>query len=878
MKKAFKYILLSSLALLHFVSMTAQEQPVEPQDTSAKRELPLAPRDESVKSGVLPNGMSYYLVPNHTTSGIADFALMQRRGTNDLGLKAYDVAREALAFLPRFQESPQSFLAAHSVAPGRDGYVKVSENATLYHFDNVILAEESVDSVLLVMMDIADRGTTGKDSLWRLYTPADQAVIVSGDIDTTDLAIRLQMLSYMTPYRCPQVIEEVAWRNCSEPRYEVLSDPKGKYAVVSATWDSARPSKEYMNTVLPVIYGMFVNEIGILAQERISQKLKLENIPVVSVGYDYVSSRESIGAEHLTVNVTLEPEYIAKAVEVIASTMSSLDGRTATEQEFLMAKGRFLSALESEASKVLKSNTGYMVRCASAFIHGTQPLSVKDVYNFLKYRNLDVAAELQYFNDIASALLDPEQNLTVCCIAPEKTSFTPTDLEDVFQSSWNSDVQPFICVEKTDTLPAGKAVEPLKLRSTKVDPISGGVLWTFSNGFKVVYKKQETGRRMFFALALNGGYGNIRGLSSGEGSYVSDYLALSQVAGLDNESFRCLLEQKDIALQPSVNLSNTIISGHAPQSSCGEMLKVLSAFVNDRGCDRRAFDYYKSCQKTSAISENDRMAMIDSLLWPGYGYSEAKIFANLSEDFDAKVEAFWKHQASKTNDGVLVLVGDIDEVKLKKCLQGYVGTFATTDRVYPRVNIGHQPVAGSMSYIFEGDSNSIDIAITMRLPFSAENYMASNIAVSVLRQKLSKSISGTGMYLKMDHSCRIYPHERLNVTICLEEADPMGFAPESQLTGASEALTIVQDILDSLPDMELNDEEIQKYKDVLKGHLALKQQDPQYWIHAIAMRHLDGKDLTTSHESRIDDVTAEKVKSILSELSSSSRVEYIIKK
>lgn len=878
MKKAFKYIFLSSFLMMSVFPMSAQEQPVEPQDTSAKRELPLAPRDESVKRGVLPNGMSYYLVPNSTTCGIADFALIQKRGTDDLGTKAYDVAREALASLPRFQHAPQSFLAAHSVAPGRNGYVKVSENATLFHFDNVILTEESVDSLLLVMMDIADRGTDCNDSLWNLYTPADQAVIVSGDIDTTALAMKLQMLSYMTPYRCPQFREENQWQPCSEPRYSVLPDPKGKHAVVSATWASARPSKEHMNTLLPVIYGMFVNEIGILAQERISKKFKQENIPVVSVGYDFVSGRESIDAECLTVSVTLAPEYIGRAVEIIASTMSSLDRRTASEQEFLMAKGRFLSALENETRRVFKSNTDNIIRCASSFIYGANLLSADGVYKFLKYRNLEPGTELRYFNDIASALLDAKQNLTVCCTLNEQTSFTSADLEDLFQTAWRSEEGVFRCIEKEDTLSGSRVVEPVKLRSAKTDPISGGVLWTFTNGFKVVYKKLETDRRMFFALALNGGYGNIRGLSSGEGAYVSDYLALSQVAGLDNESFRYLLEQKGVELQTSVNLSNTIISGHAPRSSCDEILKVLSAFVNDRGCDRGAFDYYKSCQKSSATCGNDRMVTIDSLLWPGYGYSDAKIFSNMSEDFDAKVETFWKHQASKTNDGVLILVGDIDEVKLKKCLLGHVGAFATTDRVYPRVNIGHQPVAGSVSYAVEGDSNSIDIAITMRLPFSAENYMASNIAASVLRQRISKSISGTGMYLKMDHSCRIYPHERLNVSICLEEADPMGFAPESQLAGASEALSIVKDVLDSLPDMELNDEDIQKYKDILKAHLALKQQDPQYWIHAIAMRHLDGKDLTTSYESRIDDVTAEKVKSILSELSSSSRVEYIIKK
>ena len=133
MKKALKYMISLALGLLVTIVSTAQN-------------LPALPRDKSVLSGTLPNGMSYYLVTNPTTNKIADFALVQRTGFHDLDSLAGVTAREGLASLPRFKVSPQSFLASHGVAPGKDGFVKVSENATLYHFDNVILTEESVDS------------------------------------------------------------------------------------------------------------------------------------------------------------------------------------------------------------------------------------------------------------------------------------------------------------------------------------------------------------------------------------------------------------------------------------------------------------------------------------------------------------------------------------------------------------------------------------------------------------------------------------------------------------------------------------------------------------------------------------------------------------
>ena len=223
MKKALKYVLFTLLGAVAAVMMNAQN-------------LPLAPQDQSIRSGVLPNGMSYYLVTNTTTKKIADFALVQRTGYDHLGNQAKTIAREGLSSLPRFQGPPQTFLASHGVAPGKDGFVKVSEDATLYHFDNVIVTEQSIDSVLLVLMDIADRGTTRQEDVWEWYTPEDQAVIVSGDIDVNLFISKLKMLSYMTPSRSSRERDEHVWKDRLEPVFNLETSPSGLIATVSATW------------------------------------------------------------------------------------------------------------------------------------------------------------------------------------------------------------------------------------------------------------------------------------------------------------------------------------------------------------------------------------------------------------------------------------------------------------------------------------------------------------------------------------------------------------------------------------------------------------------------------------------------------------------
>lgn len=853
--------------------------------------LPLLPPDPAVSAGVLPNGMSFYLVNNPTTKGSADFALVQKTGHQTLlsetGEKAFAAAQDAVTDLPRLvSSSPQAFLGSHGVAPGKDGFVRVSENATLFHFSDVVISkgEEVVDSTLLVLMDIADRGSRGDDDfLEKWYAPADQAVIVSGDIDPSSVAAKLKLMSYMTPARESQKRTEYRWQESEEPVFETSQYIMRQMATVSATWKFPRTPKEYMNTIQPAIYEMFVAELGIIARERICRALREQGIPSTGVSFRHITSVRSLGDELFTINVSVAPEHAAEAVTVLSSVTSSLNGGTATVHELKTAKNRYVSRLEEQAARPFRRNSDYVERCASAFLYNSPLSSEKEIVAFLHSRDLDPETELSHFNNIASALLDGRRNLTVECRVGGGHEFGSAYLESVFAEAWAS---PSSVIQDSpapvDSLPLPDAGLPVKLKSARKEPVSGGVLWTFSNGFKVAYKRQESGRRMHYTLALNGGYGDIPDLSEGEGAYMTDYLKLCRVSGMSGEEFARAMENEDITMDASVNLANVLISGSAPEGKLGLMMRALAGLMNEREHDPRAYDYYVSCidieHEAGRGSVQDRIAAIDSLMCPDYRYSVFKAPGKLTAEFPAKADTFLKRQADKMNDGLLVLVGNMEETRLRKFLQEYIGCFVTTERTYPRTLVHYQPVAGSVTYSRRGNTSSVDFALSAMMSLTAENYMASQVAAGILRQEVASALDGTGMYLRLAHNCRIYPQERFNVMISLAEAPAHGFSRDAGLTGTDAALKAVRDVLDGLDRLEIKAEDVEKYKAVLKGRIALEMTQPQYWTRAVAMRYMDGKNFTTGYQARIDAVTPDKVKSILASLTDASRVEYIIKK
>lgn len=856
---------------------------------SSAQNLPLMPADPAVSTGVLPNGMSYYLVTNPTTKGVADFALIQKTGhqtCSEQGELAFSVAQDAITSLPRLgTTSPQVYLASNGVTPGKDGFVKVTENATLYHFANVMISkgEAVTDSTLLVLLDIADRGSRGEEEfLEKWYAPSDQAVIVSGDINPSSIAAKLKFMSYMTPSRESQKRKEYEWKESEEPVFETSPYMSWNLATVSATWTFPRTPKEYMNTVQPAIYEMFVHEIGIIARERLILGFRSEGIPVADVSFQHMTSVTSLGDEMFTISVSVAPEHAAQAASLLASTMASLDNGTATVHELDMAKNRYLLRLEKEASNPFKSNTDYVERCAFAFLYNSPLSSEKETGEFLRSRNLDINTELTHFNNIASALLDSRKNLTVECRIGGGQELGSAYLESIFEDAWEDSSSCMPCPSPIDTVALPSAGLPVKVKSQKRDPLSGGTVWTFENGFKVVYRRQESGHRMYYTLAMNGGYGNIEGLSKGEGAYMTDYMKYCSVSGMSYGEFARLLEKEDITMEPTVNLSNVLIGGSAPDDKLDLMMRALLGVVNEREHDEQTFGYYAACQKIIDEYEKgngrDRIVAIDSLMCPGYEYSSIKDSDNLTEGFADRADAFLRYQSSKMNDGLLVLVGNIEETRLKKFLRNYVGEFVTTERTFPRTVVHYQPISGASTYTRRGQDASVDFTISAPMSLTAENYMASQIAAAILRQTISSAIEGTGMYLRLTHNCRIYPQERFNVMISLAESSSYGFSRDIQLTGADAAIRILRNVIEDLPELEVKEEDVAKYKAVLKGHLALEMTNPQYWTHAVTMRYMDGKNFTSGYEAKIDAVSVAKVKSILASLSDASRVEYIVKK
>ena len=105
-----------------------------------------------------------------------------------------------------------------------------------------------------------------------------------------------------------------------------------------------------------------------------------------------------------------------------------------------------------------------------------------------------------------------------------------------------------------------------------------------------------------------------------------------------------------------------------------------------------------------------------------------------------------------------------------------------------------------------------------------------------------------------------------------------GFASGTCHRNPTEALDDIRDVLSCMGSTDLPDAELDAYKEYVKTMLETRMKSPEYWVRAVSKRYLDGKDFTTSYKEKIDAVTADKVRELLTSLSNGSGIEYIITK
>ena len=856
MRKLFQHISCLICFLLSCIMMQGQELP----------SLGTAPE---IKRGSLPDGIQFYLVTNPDQKGFADFALVQR-GRRD-GAEARALLRE----LPHFgRRAPYRFLADHGIGYGQEGYISLPADAALFSFHDVPTYDERVaDSTLLMLFDMA------------AAYDKPQAVIICGDIDAARIRERMDLLSMMVPplgYDFPGIAYE--WKPQDTLALRVSGNGATEVAAVNAIFRAARLDKESMNTPLPLITQAYSDQLGHILGKRMERRFREAGIPLAGFRYRYDDSSRGPGDERHRMTAYVPAAQLDSAARLFASVLGTLDREGASLDEFLLARERQIDDARRNGARRLH-NDEYLDRCVASYLYGANLASGEMLSSFIGTRRLDDARELELFNSYARALLDSTRNLTLRFDVPVPQALDDAGLRRAFADGWAE-------TAGTRPEPAGR-LEPtatprrLRLSGDAAEPLSGGRLWTFSNGIKVIYKKMNTPREFRYALMLRGGVADVPQLHAGEGAFVADMLGLSRIGGLSGLELREQLAANGITLETAATLSDLRITGRAPSAQLSLLLQTLLSVADARQPDPAAFAAYRAAEALrvdrEALSPRDVDALMDDILRPDYLYPERKRMENLHDGLPERAESYFAALFDKVGDGIFVLMGDLDEDALKKELTRTLGGFRTSKRFSSRPRVDSRFVAGSVTRydlavpgLVGGREIGVSVARSAAVPFSQDSYMSFRVACEMVRRQLASALAPLGARVDCSGRLELFPAERITLYVhchpCPEDGLPAGVTPGKP----EDLLDAVRTVTGHLADLPLPEHVVNATRDALLKELERRYADPETLMEDVLVRYSEGKDLITGYKAAVRRVSVASVRDILVKLGAGAEVEYVI--
>lgn len=870
--KVANFVLLCKCFMKHLLTIISILVPIA---LFAQGPSPLKKASE-ITTGRLANGISYYLVQNDASKGYADLALVQK------GNKDHKTARAGLSSLPHMGDlKPYRYLSEKGVGYTISGLVSFSPAASTYRFQNVPMFDSAAaDSILLVAFDLMSS------------YPGDQAIIMSGDITPAKILERMQMLSMLVSARDPQGPAEFPLDPTDSVNFFCSQVERGRLASIQASWFSKRVSKEDMPGTQPLIADMFAQEASTILSRRIREAFRKENVPLADVRFRYRGSLEAVEQERFTVSLTTDRDSLVQATELLARVMADFDARGAAPDEFALAKSRLVNSARSAASGIRYSNPQYVNKCVSAFLFGSSLSDAKTINDFYASSSLDPQTELKLMNSYMSSLVDSSNNVILHYASPELL-FSRDSMVHAFDSGWAKAADArFTVHSRPDTLrlPQAKKVKPkdkVKIKTTETEPVSGGKMWTLSNGMKVVFKKVDTKGEFRFGVAFSGGPEQIPGLQPGDADAIGGMLKMYGAAGMGARDFWDMLEENGIQMEAEVGAYGLDITGTAPDKSLQLLLKSFAALSSDRKFSERSFR--SECAFKDITLDFRRRSiegvreLLDSELAPYYAFG-TDMDAAYSKGLPAKAEWLYSRHFSSWDNAVIVIVGGMDENAVSQAFIDYSDLLPKggTALQYPKnqkpLRQGRTTIVKFKDEATVGDGTlSVNVAYSCRQPFNLQKEANLKVLEKALRKELVGRMAEYGMYVDVGSKVELVPTEAVTIYISCRRCTGAGLPDGISDPDMSRVTAMVRESMEQLRSQDIPGALLKGFKVEVQGEMALQASSADMIRDAVIIRYSQRKDILTGRKDAVNSVTAASVKELAAALSEGACVEYVVK-
>ncbi len=632
--------------------------------------------DPDLRTGVLSNGLTYYILPNRNPEKKADFyfvenagAVLERDDQNGLAHMTEHMGFRGTAHFPG--RSLSETVTRYGMAAATNINAWTTRDETVYYLTDVPTdMANAVDTVLLMLHDWSgsftfdekelaeERGVVieewrmRKNSSWRLENQYDPILFNGSKYGDRDILGDLEVLRnpdsgplrdfynrWYHPDRQAVIIVGDFDADAMEKKVKTMFStlPKPEKPTVAPEYPVphrdgtdfalATDSEETASEIsFRVIRDNFIpatesDYTKTVAETFLVRLLENRLKELVSSDATLMASKAGIyslvrGYRVLSCGVTVPAGKEKEGLSKLVTELERIRRYGFTEDELDYVRKTFLAEISAARKSSYETRSNALAEhLVDVFLEGCPQLE-----NGYEYGLKRKAAEVLTTDDIRKAARDfrYDENSVLVVTGPD-TGMEELDKKkasEITEKVKRSDISPYIGTATENILLQAGSLPGGKIVSEKKLPLFDAVEWTMQNGAKVIYARsdREKGKVDINGLSF-GGYSRIPDSLLTAAAYTDRFVHKFGLGNLDANALRRTLAGKDLFCFFSIGELNEAVYGNSSAKDLETFMQLLYLRFEAPRFDEKIFEALreKEAVRLEAEADSPQKTVSDSL-------------------------------------------------------------------------------------------------------------------------------------------------------------------------------------------------------------------------------------------------------------------------
>ena len=700
---------------------------------------------------------------------------------------------------------------------------------------------------------------------YQWFRPDLQAVFVVGDVDAAKVETQIKSIFATIPkplkaesrkYYIPEI--------ASGTRVLIEKDPEYDKTSIAIHFLREPLHADYKRTSVPYIEAYFDDAISSLLLQRLQSGIVSQNLPISNVSISRGQFMDMANLGTFSISFETLPESVYSAISFMSGEINRLAQYGFNNQEFSNSREIHFRELENiYDNRFSQPNSLFMERVKNHYLQGYSLASIEMHFEIMK--EILYTLKTGQLNSYAAALLGQKDGVVISCNMPQADGIEELSVERI-QNSFVNSLSKSEYTVKNNTLVTWPKFVPQGQQGSIIaqatDHNTGAVVYTLSNGIRVIYKQTEEAAGIISFRAVSKGGLSVARTSFGRQMdfYISDIANLSETGGISRSVWDKLFSYNNLSLNASIDIHKEMLEGYSGASSLEKLFHAIHLNFTQRKGDYNSFEIYRKGKGYEALYRNLSPVNVfeDSVRY--YNRSNKRLVPTYRKDYVDKMD-YMKIQDeinrrfSNPADFVFIFAGNADPEVFSSYVSKYLCTLPGSDDREDWMVIPDYPAKGKVEKRFLHQMviprTFVDVTLSCGMPDNQENRVLGALFQEYLQGmyvngKIRELSPNSTVSAKMEY----YPEE---IFMCRQR-----FQTDS--AGSQEICRLLDARLKEIAYNGIDAEYLGKLKSGVLRRLEAQQKTNAYWLDVFTDNYLTGHNVNSGLASAVEGVTPQKFK------------------